>query len=144
LFLKLSCDSRFQRGFTACSCIFKVITLVGSNQGNFFENATTCSKRMLKTRVATQLKWSFSFFPNSFWRTQSSGRNSIQISLRDKVDRRQWRRQGLGRLSDVGQAHGAPRRQEVQVGSLGDLPPNDDGGRGVVFQGKVICRKCLI
>jgi len=27
-----------------------------SNQGNFFENATTCRKRMLKTRVATQLK----------------------------------------------------------------------------------------
>jgi len=44
----------------------------------------------------------------------------------------------------MGQAHGAPRRQEVQVGSLGDLPPNDDGGRGIVFQGKVICRKCLI
>jgi len=54
--LKLSCDSRFQRAFTACSCVFKLITLVGSNQGNFFENATTCRKRMLKTRVATQLK----------------------------------------------------------------------------------------
>jgi len=53
---KLSCDSRFQRAFTACSCVFKVITLIGSNQGNFFENATTCSKRMLKTRVTTQLK----------------------------------------------------------------------------------------
>jgi len=26
--LKLSCDSRFQRAFTACSCVFKVITLV--------------------------------------------------------------------------------------------------------------------
>jgi len=35
--------------------LFKIITLVGSNQGNFFENAATCSKRMLKTLVATQL-----------------------------------------------------------------------------------------
>jgi hypothetical protein len=26
--LKLSCDSRFQRAFTACNCVFKVITLV--------------------------------------------------------------------------------------------------------------------
>jgi len=30
LLLKLNCDSRFQRAFTACSCVFKVITLVGS------------------------------------------------------------------------------------------------------------------
>ncbi len=29
--LKLSCDSRFQRAFTACSCVFKVITLVWVN-----------------------------------------------------------------------------------------------------------------
>ena len=53
--LKLRCDSRFQRAFTACSCVFKVITLIGSNQGNYFENPTTCSKRMRKTLVATQL-----------------------------------------------------------------------------------------
>ncbi len=31
--------------------------MVGSNQGNYFENATACSKRMLKTTVATQLNW---------------------------------------------------------------------------------------
>jgi len=31
--IKLSCDSRFQRAFTACSCVFKVITLVWANQG---------------------------------------------------------------------------------------------------------------
>jgi len=31
----------------------KVITLVGSNQGHYFENATACSKRTLKTTVAT-------------------------------------------------------------------------------------------
>jgi len=35
--LKLRCDSRFQRAFTACSGVFKVITLIGSNQGNYFE-----------------------------------------------------------------------------------------------------------
>jgi len=54
--LKLSCDNRFQGAFAACSCVFKVITLVGSNQGNYIENATACSKRTLKTTVATQRK----------------------------------------------------------------------------------------
>ncbi len=53
--LKLSCYSRFQHAFTACSCVFKVLMLVSSNQGNYFENALACSKRTLKTRVATQL-----------------------------------------------------------------------------------------
>jgi len=53
---KLSCDSRFQREFNACSFVFKGIARVGSNQGNYFENETACSKRKLKTRVATQLK----------------------------------------------------------------------------------------
>jgi len=38
-YVKLSCDTCFQRAFTACSCVFKAITLVGSNQGNYFENA---------------------------------------------------------------------------------------------------------
>ncbi len=52
---KLSCNCHFQRAFTACSCVFKEITLIGSNQGNYFENATACSKRTLKTTVATQL-----------------------------------------------------------------------------------------
>jgi hypothetical protein len=50
--IKLRCGSRFQRVLTAC-CVFKVITLIGSNQGNYFENATACSKRTLKTAVAT-------------------------------------------------------------------------------------------
>jgi len=54
--LKLSCDSRLQRAFTACIGVFEVITLVGSNQRNYSENATACSKRTLKTTVATQLK----------------------------------------------------------------------------------------
>jgi len=53
--LKLRCDIRFQRAFTACSCVFKVITLIWANQRNYFENATACSKRTLKTTVATQL-----------------------------------------------------------------------------------------
>jgi len=53
--LKLSCNSRFQCAFTACIFIFKVITLVGSSQRNYFENATACIKRTLKTTVATQL-----------------------------------------------------------------------------------------
>jgi len=34
----------------------KLRWLAQSNQGNYFENATACSKRMLKTIVATQLK----------------------------------------------------------------------------------------
>jgi len=52
---KLRCDSRITHAFTAWSCVFKVITLVLANQRNYFENATTCSKRMRKTLVATQL-----------------------------------------------------------------------------------------
>ncbi len=42
LTIKLRCDSRFQR-------------LQFSNQGNHFKNASACSKRTLKTTVATQL-----------------------------------------------------------------------------------------
>jgi len=52
--LKLRCDERFTNAFTACSCVFKEITLVWANQGNFFENATACSKCMHKTIVATK------------------------------------------------------------------------------------------
>ncbi len=55
LWFKLRCNNRFRRAFTACICIFKVITLVWGNQYNYFENATTCSERTLKTRVAMQL-----------------------------------------------------------------------------------------
>jgi len=53
--VKLSCDSRFQRAFTARGCIFKENTLDGSNQGNYFESTTACSKSSLKTIVATKL-----------------------------------------------------------------------------------------
>ncbi len=52
---KLSCDSRSQRAFTACVCVFKVIMLAWTNQGNYFENTNACCKRTLKTTVATQL-----------------------------------------------------------------------------------------
>ncbi len=45
----------FQRAFTACSCVFKEITFIGSNQGNYIEYATACNKCTLKTNVATQL-----------------------------------------------------------------------------------------
>ena len=41
--------------FNACCCVFKEITLVGSYQRNYFENATACSKCTLNTRVATRL-----------------------------------------------------------------------------------------
>jgi len=54
--LKLRCDERYTHAFTACGCVFNEITLAGSNQGNYFENENACSKRKLKTTVATQLK----------------------------------------------------------------------------------------
>jgi len=43
---------QFQR-----NCLFKEIAFVSSNKGNYLENATACSKHMLKTRVTTQLKF---------------------------------------------------------------------------------------
>jgi len=54
---KLRCNTPFQRAFTACGCVFKVMSLVwfGANQCHYFENATARSKRKLKMRVATQL-----------------------------------------------------------------------------------------
>jgi len=66
--LKLRCDERFTHAFTAYGCVFKEITLVDSNQGNFFENATVYSKRMRKTLVATQLYIEHSFpYAGSIW-----------------------------------------------------------------------------
>ena len=47
--------AEFRRAFTECGCVFKETTLAGLNQGNYFENATACRKRMCKTTVATQL-----------------------------------------------------------------------------------------
>jgi len=58
--LKLRCDSRFQRALLHAVAFAKKlpkeITLIWANQRNNFENATACSKRTLKTTVATQLK----------------------------------------------------------------------------------------
>jgi len=48
--VKLRCDERFTHAFTACGCVFKEITLVGSNQGNYFENAT---RWLAQTKVIT-------------------------------------------------------------------------------------------
>ena len=47
-----------KRVFTACYCVFKEITSVGSNLRDYFENANACIKRTLKTRVATWLYFS--------------------------------------------------------------------------------------
>ena len=46
---KARCHTRFQRAFTSCCRVFKEITLVGSNQRNYFENANACSKRTVIT-----------------------------------------------------------------------------------------------
>ena len=51
--LKARCNMRFRRAFTECCFVFKVITLFGYCQRNYFENATACSERTLKTCVAT-------------------------------------------------------------------------------------------
>jgi len=83
LSIKLSCDNRFQRAFTACRCVFKVITLIWDNQGKFFENATACSKRTLKTTVAMQLK----FYANLYFLLSKW---AIRI-LRDTLRRRRLR-----------------------------------------------------
>ncbi len=62
---KLCCDSRFQRAFTACSCNFKVITLVWANQRNFFEN--DCRNTALMYQFSkSNLKLQFSKL-KGFW-----------------------------------------------------------------------------
>jgi hypothetical protein len=44
LLLKLSCDERFTHAFTAFGCVLQdIITLVGLNQGDYYENATARS-----------------------------------------------------------------------------------------------------
>jgi len=53
--------AELRQSFSTCARLLhvfafsKVISLVGSNQCNYFENATACSKRTLKTTVETQL-----------------------------------------------------------------------------------------
>ena len=53
--LKARCHTRFQRAFTACCFVFEETNLDSSNQRNYFNNANLCSKRTMKTRVATRL-----------------------------------------------------------------------------------------
>jgi len=36
--------AELRHAFSACNCVLKVINLIGSNQGNYFEIATACSK----------------------------------------------------------------------------------------------------
>ena len=56
--------------------------------------------------------------------------NPSQVPLRDQVDDRGWRRgSGVGRQPDVGQADGADPWKEVQVGGVGNVSADDDGGR---------------
>jgi len=43
--LKVRCDERFTHAFTACGWVFKEITLVGSNQGNYFEKLHAVNAR---------------------------------------------------------------------------------------------------
>jgi len=75
--LKLSCDSRFQRAFTACVYVVKVITLIGSNQRNYFENANACSKRTLKKQLSQlSLNVPITFWPNL---TKINGKNHLLI-----------------------------------------------------------------
>ncbi len=38
--LKLHCDEGYTHVFIASGCVFKEITLVVSNQGNYFENVS--------------------------------------------------------------------------------------------------------
>ena len=61
------CKGLLPQAFSTCaycmrSFIFKVVTLVGSNQHNYFENTTACSNRTPKTRVATRLRRINDFF----------------------------------------------------------------------------------
>jgi len=43
----------------SCSCIFKVITLVGSNQGNYFENATAHAENDGRNAALELTYWFF-------------------------------------------------------------------------------------
>jgi len=74
----MRCDERFTHAFTACKCVFKEITLVGSNQDNYFENANACSKRTMKTTVATQLKGRVSLSTMVLW---EHFRGAAQLSI---------------------------------------------------------------
>jgi len=75
-----------QRAFTACSCVFKEITLVWANQGNYFENATACSKRTLKTTVATQLKPNYIKSNEAKWNHSGIGNGLHWKNLKHRLE----------------------------------------------------------
>ena len=64
--------------------LFQEITFVGSDQRNYFKNANVCSKRTMKTRVATRLNFSemYDFLPNHIFNLEKKNRIiSIKKSL---------------------------------------------------------------
>jgi len=73
LSLRLRCDEGFTYAFTACSCVFKVITLVEVNQGNYFENAFVkrSSQRSFNTVLFADpigIKWAQNVWAQTnFW-----------------------------------------------------------------------------
>ena len=80
--LKASCNTRFQRAFTVCYCIFKVITLVRDNQCNYFENAKVCSKRTLKMLVAIRLTYTFEIIKLIFGNQHNFFENAMHYGKR--------------------------------------------------------------
>jgi len=71
--VKLCCDSRFQHAFTTCCCVFRVITLVWANQGNYLKTQThavnACWKRLSQH--------SFMGHSNNIRDTWEGGRDSV-------------------------------------------------------------------
>jgi hypothetical protein len=64
--------------------LFSACVYVGwFNQGKYFENATACSKRMLKMRVATQLK--AQFYKQNFVTEIPATYNYTQTSQIDEI-----------------------------------------------------------
>jgi len=60
--VKLHCNTRFQRAFTACGCVFKVINLVLSKQRNYWKPyrlplhaVNACWKRVRMTNAFAEL-----------------------------------------------------------------------------------------
>ncbi len=59
---KLRCDNHFQRAFTACSCVFKVITLVWASQRNYFENVNAFQTQKVIQKMVRVGKYPPSYF----------------------------------------------------------------------------------
>ncbi len=67
--LKLRCYTRFSIRLLIAVGFSKVIMFVGSNQSNYFENTTTCSKTRVTTQLYECLKtyYNWSQFFTTFW-----------------------------------------------------------------------------